>query len=107
MVKLPDRLLSHLRRWHRNGQRYAVEWYGKPVETGVEKAFARACEDAGLEGVTPHTLRHTAATWLMQRGTDLWDAAGFLGMTTETLERTYGHHHPDFQAAARNITRKA
>jgi integrase len=67
--------------------------------------FRNVVRDAGLgEDVTPHTLRHTAATWLMQGGTDLWIAAGFLGMSVETLERTYGHHHPDFQAqAAKNI----
>lgn len=41
-VRLPDRLLGHLRRWQRNGQRYAVEWLGRPIDTGVEKAFARA-----------------------------------------------------------------
>jgi integrase len=106
-VRLPDRLVGHMRRWKKNGQRYAVEWLGEPIGTGVEKAFRRACQDAGLENVTPHTLRHTAATWLMQRGTDLWQAAGFLGMTTETLEHTYGHHSPAFQSqAARNITRK-
>ena len=34
--------------------------------------------------VTPHILRHTAATWLMQAGVDLWEAAGFLGITVET-----------------------
>jgi integrase len=107
-VKLAPRLLAHMRRWHKNGQRYAVEWYGDPIGTGVEKAFRRACQDAGLEAVTPHTLRHTAATWLMQRRTDLWEAAGFLGMTVETLEKVYGHHHPDFQSqAAANIVRKA
>jgi site-specific recombinase XerD len=51
---------------------------------------------AGLdEKVLPHTLRHTAATWLMQKGADIWQASGFLGMTTRTLERNYGHHHPD------------
>jgi integrase len=73
----------------------------------VEKAFARACETASLKDVTPHTLRHTAATWLMLNATDIWQAAKFLGMTTETLERTYGHHHPDYQAqAAQNITPK-
>ena len=36
--------------------------------------------------VTPHILRHTAATWAMQNGGDLWQAAGFLGMTVEMLE---------------------
>jgi integrase len=107
-VRLPARLLAHMKRWHKNGQMYAIEWLGEPVGTGVEKAFKRTCEDAGLEHVTPHTLRHTAATWLMQRGTDIWEAAGYLGMTTETLEKTYGHHHPDYQSqAAENITKKA
>jgi integrase len=61
----------------------------------VDKAFRRNAGDAGLPDVTPHTLRHTAATWLMQGGADLWEAAGFLGMSVEQLERTYGHHHPD------------
>jgi integrase len=47
-----------------------------------------------------HSLRHTAATWLMQLGTDRWEAAGWLGMTLEQLENGYGHHHPDFQEEA-------
>jgi hypothetical protein len=46
------------------------------------------------------SLRHTAATWLMQRGTDRWEAAGGLGMTLEQLENGYGHYHPDFQEEA-------
>ena len=50
--------------------------------------------------VTPHVLRHTCATWLMQKGVNLWDAAGFLGMTVQQLEATYGHHHPDYQCDA-------
>ena len=55
--------------------------------------------------VTPHTLRHTAATWLMQRAVPLWEAVGFLGMSPETLKNTYGHHHPDFmRTAAEAIT---
>jgi integrase len=48
-----------------------------------------------LDGkVTPHTLRHMAATWLMQSSAGLWEAAGYLGMTVKTLEDIYGHHHP-------------
>jgi integrase len=50
--------------------------------------------------VTPHTLRHTAATWLMQAGVDPWQAAGFLGMSVQTLLEVYGHHHPDYMREA-------
>src|SRR5215469_18452834 len=44
--------------------------------------------------------RHTAATWLMRAGVDKWEAAGFLGMSVEMLDRVYGHHHPDHLRAA-------
>ena len=50
--------------------------------------------------ITPHTLRHTCATWLMQKGVEPWQVSGFLSMSTETLERVYGHHHPDFMKGA-------
>jgi hypothetical protein len=36
----------------------------------------------------------------MQAGVPKWEASGFLAMTEETLERVYGHHHPDFQRAS-------
>jgi integrase len=67
----------------------------------VDKAFANVAIDAGLAGVTPHVLRHTAATWLMQAGTDMWEAAGYLGMTVEMLSERYGHHHPDHLLGAK------
>src|SRR6266404_1095012 len=84
-----------------------VEFNGKPVAS-VKKGFKRAVGLAHLPGkVTPHTLRHTAATWLMQRGVPIWEAAGFLGMSPEVLQDTYGHHHPDFlQGAAHAIGQK-
>jgi len=101
-VRLPLRLLAHLRRWSRHGlaKRSVVEWNGKAVE-GVRKGFEAAVRAAGLGAeVTPHVLRHTCATWLMQKGVNLWDAAGFLGMTVQQLEQGYGHHHPDYQEDA-------
>src|SRR5262245_16062851 len=93
-VPLPERLLVHLRRWRRLGQRFAAEWTGDPVKD-CDKAFRNVASAAGLPDVTPHVLRHTAATWLMQLGTDKWEAAEYLGMTAEQLDETYGHHHPD------------
>ena len=105
-VRLSSRLLAHLRRWERLGfSRHAVvEWNGKAIAS-VRKSFEGARKASGIERhMTPHILRHTAATWLMQSGTDLWQAAGFLGMSVETLQRVYGHHHPDFQEkAAENL----
>lgn len=101
-VRLPTRLLAHLRRWKEMGiaQNAVVEFNGKPVDS-IKKAFARCVTAAGLDdSVTPHILRHTCATWLMQNGVDLWQAASFLGMTVQQLEATYGHHHPDFQMSA-------
>jgi integrase len=88
-VRLPGRLLAHLRRWERLriAKRAVVEWNGKPIRS-VRKAFAAAVRAASLDRtVTPHVLRHTAATWAMQNGADLWQAAGFLGMTVELLQK--------------------
>jgi len=99
---IPSRLLAHLRRWKRldGGIKNVVNWNGSSV-LSVKKAFRSARENAKLsKDVIPHTLRHTCATWLMQAGVESWQAAGFLGMTVEMLERTYGHHSPTFQRDA-------
>ena len=43
----------------------------------------------------------------MQRGTDPWQAAGYLGMSVKLLIDTYGHRHPDYmKEAAAAITSK-
>jgi integrase len=100
-IPLPARLLTHLRRWKRLGQKFVVEHNGAPVKR-VSKSFRQTVAAAGLgPEVTPHTLRHTSATWLMQAGTDPWVAAGYLGMTVETLLENYGHHHPSHLEGAR------
>jgi integrase len=89
-----------MRRWQSKGLvgTHFIEFNGKPIAS-VKTGFARAVRRAGLssEGgrVVPHTLRHTAATWLMQRGVPMWQAAGYLGMSTDILDRVYGHHSPD------------
>jgi integrase len=100
-VPIPPRLLPHLRRARRRGSDlgYVLHIDGKRIGN-VKKGFAAACERAGIEDVTPHTLRHTAATWLMQSGVKTWEAAGFLAMSEKTLIAVYGHHHPEFMREA-------
>lgn len=108
-VPIPPRLLAHMRRWKQKNliARHFVEFNGKGVAS-VKTGWKRAVKLADLTGkVSPHTLRHTAATWLMQTGTDVWQAAGFLGMSVEVLLNTYGHHHPDhMKEAVANIATK-
>lgn len=74
----------------------------------VKTAFESAVRLAGLgPRISPHTLRHSAATWLMQKGADLWQAAGYLGMSLDVLLNTYGHHHPDYLSDASRENRDA
>jgi integrase len=101
-IPIPLRLLAHLRRWHRINPeaKHFIEYNGKAVSS-VKTAFKSAARLAGFgQGISPQTLRHTAATWLMQRGADPWQAAGYLGMSLEVLLNTYGHHHPDYLSDA-------
>jgi len=103
-VRLPPRLLAHIRRWKRKGisVRSVIEWNGEPVKR-INKAFRSVRRAASLgDEVVPHTLRHTCATWLAQRGVPTWEAAGYLGMTEQTFIAVYGHHHPDHQKNAVN-----
>ncbi len=101
--KIHARLLVHLRRWHRldAGRVADVCHFEGAAPKRIQKAWHRARIRAGLpDWVTPHVWRHTAATWQMQAGTDLYEASGYLGMSVETLQQTYGHHHPDYQQGA-------
>lgn len=108
LARVPAPLLAHMRRWQAAGQRYVVEWNGEPVAK-VRKAHdaaVSACETILGRHVSPHIWRHTVATWLMQNGADRHEAAGFLAMTPDTLERVYGHHHPNHNLTVIEALRK-
>lgn len=63
----------------------------------IKTAWKTICREAGVADAPPHTLRHTSITWTMQRGARVEDASGFYGVSVETLQRVYWHHHPDYQ----------
>lgn len=104
-ARIHERLLPHLRRWKEAdlalGVVAVVHYYGRPVAS-VKKAWRAVAMEAGHGHMKdgPHICRHTAATWQMQNGTDLYEAAGYLGMSPDTLMDTYGHHSPAFQTIA-------
>ena len=102
-VKLGRKILGHLRRWRKlDRAEWIVHYDGQPIKQ-FSNSWPTVIERAGLPGVSLHTLRHTRATWTVQAGVPIWEAAGFLGMTPATLSATYGHHSPDFQSRAADI----
>lgn len=97
-AKIPPKLMTHLTRWGPD-EGWVIGYKGARV-LSIKTAWRSLVTRAELPGVTPHTLRHTAITWAMQRGVRLAHAAGYFGISVEELERTYLHHHPDFQSEA-------
>ena len=76
---------------------HVIEWAGNPCTT-MNKAFNKTRDEAGLgKDVTPHILRHTAATHMAKAGVDMFHIAGMLGHNNiATTAKVYARHHPDF-----------
>lgn len=84
--------------FHTLARTYRIERRAKLVAGGM--ALSEANLLAILPKAHPHMMRHSCATWLMQKGVKVADACSFLGMTEDTLRRRYWHHHPDYQREA-------
>lgn len=63
----------------------------------IKKAFRRVVLAAGLEPdeITPHTLRHTAITHLVQAGVDLPTVKRISGHKTLAMVERYSHQNGD------------
>lgn len=86
--------MRHLRAWEKQGTTdgWLIEWNRKRIAS-VRKGFEKAAEKAGIgRNVTPHILRHTCATWMLQAGGDEYAVAGYLSMTVDMLREVYGHY---------------
>ena len=96
---IPGKLLPHLIRAKKYDYNvgHVITWEGEAVGD-IKTAFNNAVERVFLEDVSPHTLKHTCASWLMQTGIDVFKVSDFLATSVPTLLKHYGHHHPDHQA---------
>ena len=63
----------------------------------MRTAWKKVLEDAGLKGVTPHTLRHSVATQLVRDKVPLIEVSKLLGhRDSRTTEKVYAKFDPDF-----------
>ena len=91
----------------RESPRLFVGYLGRPLSRqNVWAMLKRAAEKAGVEGVTPHVLRHSFATHLLEHGADTRSVQAMLGhsdlattqiythVTSERIRSVYERHHP-------------
>ncbi|WP_417790325.1 tyrosine-type recombinase/integrase [Terasakiella pusilla] len=113
IIKIPRRLMTFLKLARQRGTDtgYVVNNQGKPIKD-IKKSFKNAAVDAGFiveehindkgekvykTDVTPHVLRHTCASWLVQKGVSFAKVAAYLGHDdSRTTEKIYAHHAPDY-----------
>ncbi|MCX9148367.1 site-specific integrase [Erythrobacter sp. WG] len=108
-IPIPDRLMTFLRLARERGSDigFVINRDGRRLQD-VKRSFARACRIAGLDNVTPHTLRHTCGTWMAQQGVPLFEIGGWLGHSHERTVELYAHHCPDhLMRAKRAADRKS
>jgi len=72
---------------------------GKPL-VDLKSGFGRACRKAGIDGVSWHTLRHTFASRLVNRGVDIVTVQQLLGHSAITVTMRYTHTNLDSKHAA-------
>ena len=101
IVRIPNKLLAEMRTWERDGPN-VVSYEGQPIKN-IKSAFNQAVRRAGLEDVTPHTLKHTAVTWAFTEGMSLEMATDYFATSRETLEDVYRSYSPDAQKDAAAI----
>ena len=74
---------------------HVVEWAGGPVKS-IKKGFKAATQEAGLSGVSPHVLRHTAAVHMAEAGISMDEIAQYLGHSDSRITAsTYARYSPE------------
>ena len=82
-----------------------IQWRGESVER-IARAFGRHMDWLGFDDVTPHTLRHTAATWAAQKGVSLFLVGGMLGQSVVSTTERYAKHNPEALRTATEAVRR-
>jgi len=85
-------LKSCKKRWPESAYVFVID--------SVKKGFAGACKRAGISDFHPHDLRHTCASWLVQKGVSLYEVRDILGHSSIKLTERYSHLAPENLAGA-------
>jgi len=98
-VPLNADAMAVLKRRHGIHERYVFARVSKPAKQVDAKIFRAALERAGIENFRFHDLRHTWASWHVQRGTPLMVLKELGGWETLEMVQKYAHLAPSHLAA--------
>lgn len=103
MTPALDRMLRHAKRHSRS--QFVISWAGEGVQR-VAKSFISHAEKAGFDDVSPHTLRHTFASWAVQKGVPIYTVGKALGQSVASTTSRYAKLAPDDVRAAMQAMRR-
>ncbi|MBI3813359.1 MAG: site-specific integrase [Nitrospinae bacterium] len=78
-----------------SGYVFATSMGTRILASNLQREFYNAMEKAGITGFRFHDLRHTAATWMVQSGVDLYTVSKILGHKDIRTTQRYAHHCPE------------
>ncbi len=65
---------------------------GRPYDgSNLRKSLAIRCRRAGLDEYLPYELRHTAITFQLDQGAEIWEVADWAGTSERMIEVIYRH----------------
>lgn len=95
-VSLNDVALNVLARRQSDHREFVFSWRGKQLKSSNTRAWRNALAQAGIEDFRWHDLRHTWASWLVQRGVPLYAVQEMGGWKSTSMVRRYAHLSPAY-----------
>lgn len=82
---------------------YVIEYGSKKINS-IRKGFKETAKKAGLDHISPHVLRHSAASWMAEGGIPMAEIAQYLGHTNPSITyKVYARYSPDYLREAASV----
>jgi integrase len=103
-IKMPQGLRPYLvDAVNKSVSGYVVERDGKPMKN-IYGEFIQTAQRAGLQGVTPHVMRHTCAVHMVKNGVPIYEVSKYLGhKSVEITQKHYAKFSPDFMERSSEV----